>query len=393
MKKWMVWIILLVFGITVQAKEDEPEQLYAQSAVLMDADSGRVLFEKNGTDIKAMASTTKIMTCILALEYGDENTIVTFSENAQKQPKVHLGAASGEQFYLRDLLCSLMLESHNDSAVAIAEAISGDVKAFADLMNQKAEEIGCEDTYFITPNGLDASDEHGTHSTTAVDLAKIMSYCIMESPQKERFLEITTIPQHSFQNIEGNRSYSCSNHNSFLTMMDEAISGKTGFTSDAGYCYVGAVESEGRTFVVALLACGWPNNKSYKWADMKTLAKYGMDNYEYETLDASFELEEIKVLNGIPQSGKLFDERTISVYIKKPEELSILLSQNDEIEVKVEQEEMLYAPVSSGDEVGRITYYLNGEQLAEYPIVSQESVKEKNFWWCFGKMAELYAIK
>ena len=286
-----------------------------------------------------------------------------------------------------------MLESHNDSAVAIAEAISGDVKAFADLMNQKAEEIGCEDTYFITPNGLDASDEHGTHSTTAVDLAKIMSYCIMESPQKERFLEITTIPQHSFQNIEGNRSYSCSNHNSFLTMMDEAISGKTGFTSDAGYCYVGAVESEGRTFVVALLACGWPNNKSYKWADMKTLAKYGMDNYEYETLDASFELEEIKVLNGIPQSGKLFDERTISVYIKKPEELSILLSQNDEIEVKVEQEEMLYAPVSSGDEVGRITYYLNGEQLAEYPIVSQESVKEKNFWWCFGKMAELYAIK
>ena len=98
MKKWMVWIILLVFGITVQAKEDEPEQLYAQSAVLMDADSGRVLFEKNGTDIKAMASTTKIMTCILALEYGDENTIVTFSENAQKQPKVHLGAASGDQF-------------------------------------------------------------------------------------------------------------------------------------------------------------------------------------------------------------------------------------------------------------------------------------------------------
>lgn len=392
MKKWIVLILVLVMGLPAQAK-DEPTTLYAQSAVLMDADSGRVLFEKNGTDVKAMASTTKIMTCIIALEQGTEDAVATFSEVAAKQPKVHLGAGAGEQFYLRDLLYSLMLESHNDSAVAIAETISGDVKSFANLMNQKAKEIGCENTYFITPNGLDASDENGTHSTTAVDLARIMTYCIMDSPQRERFLDITSTPNHSFTDVEGKRSYSCTNHNSFLNMMNEAISGKTGFTADAGYCYVGAVESEGRTFVVSLLACGWPNNKSYKWADMKKLVSYGMENYEYETLNQVPDLKEIKVLGGIPKTGRLFDEAQISVELKKQEEVSALMHHEETIQVKVEQKEILEAPVTHGEEVGKVTYYLEDEKIAEYPIVSTSSVKEKDFTWYFRKIVELYAIQ
>lgn len=393
MKKWIVLILVLVMGMPVQAKE-EPTALYAQSAVLMDADSGRVLFEKNGMDVKAMASTTKIMTCILALEQGTEDAVATFSENAAKQPKVHLGAGSGEQFYLRDLLYSLMLESHNDSAVAIAETISGDVKTFAALMNQKAKEIGCENTYFITPNGLDASDENGTHSTTAVDLARIMSYCIMDSPQKERFLEITSTPQHSFTNLEGNKKYSCTNHNSFLNMMDEAISGKTGFTANAGYCYVGAVESEGRTYVVSLLACGWPNNKNYKWADMKKLVSYGMENYEYQPLNEVPSLTKIKVINGIPETGNLFDEMWIPVKIENPgEEVSVLMHHEEKTEIKVEQKEILQAPVAHREEVGKVTYYLEGEKIAEYPIVSACSVKEKDFTWYFRKIVELYAIQ
>ena len=115
---------VLLWSTTVHA-EEEPVNLHAQSAVLMDAESGRVLFEKNGYDIKAMASTTKIMTCIVALENCSEETIVTFSNNADAQPKVHLAALSGERFYLKDLLYSLMLESHNDTAVAIAEAVAG----------------------------------------------------------------------------------------------------------------------------------------------------------------------------------------------------------------------------------------------------------------------------
>lgn len=392
MKKWLILILVLVLGIPVQA--EEPDKLYAQSAVLMDADSGRVLFEKNGSDVKAMASTTKIMTCILALEYGDENAVVTFSDNASRQPKVHLGASSGDVFYLRDLLYSLMLESHNDSAVAIAEAVSGDVKAFAALMNKKAKEIGCENTYFITPNGLDASDEQGKHSTTAVDLARIMSYCIMDSPKKDRFLEITSTPQHSFTNLDGKKSYSCTNHNAFLTMMDEAISGKTGFTADAGYCYVGAIRSEGRTFVVSLLACGWPNNKSYKWSDMKKLVSYGMENYEYRKIDTVPTLDEITVLNGIPESGRLFGNTKIDVRLDNhDEELNVLMNQNEKTEIKVEQKEVLKAPVKKGEEVGEVTYLLEGKVIARYPITSAASVEEKNFTWMFSKILEMYGMQ
>lgn len=392
MKKWLILILVLVLGIPVQA--EEPDKLYAQSAVLMDADSGRVLFEKNGSDVKAMASTTKIMTCILALEYGDENAVVTFSDNASRQPKVHLGASSGDVFYLRDLLYSLMLESHNDSAVAIAEAVSGDVKAFAALMNKKAKEIGCENTYFITPNGLDASDEQGKHSTTAVDLARIMSYCIMDSPKKDRFLEITSTPQHSFTNLDGKKSYSCTNHNAFLTMMDEAISGKTGFTADAGYCYVGAIRSEGRTFVVSLLACGWPNNKNYKWVDMKKMVSYGMESYQYRGIEVAPKLEQITVLNGIPESGELFGDTKIDVQlVNKEGALSALMNQNEEVEVRVEQKKILSAPVKRGDEAGEVTCILDGKVIARYPITIKSSVEEKNLRWMFLKIIEMYAIQ
>ena len=182
----------------------------------MDADSGRILFSKNGQEERAMASTTKIMTCILALESGimdSENQIVTVSDQAATQPKVHLGMVAGERFYLKDLLYSLMLESHNDSAVAIAEAVAGSVEKFADLMNQKARTIGCHSTYFITPNGLDAADSNGIHHTTAEDLARIMRYCIMDSKKQEDFLTITRTETYQFQDVEGKRSFSCYNHN------------------------------------------------------------------------------------------------------------------------------------------------------------------------------------
>ena len=259
---------------------EEPKNLYALSACLMDADSGRILFGKEEDVRRANASTTKIMTLIVTLEHADLNDVVTFSDYAASQPDVQLNGASGEQFLLKDLCFSLMLESHNDSAVAIAEHVAGSVEAFAGLMNEKAAELGCMDTYFITPNGLDKVDENGFHGTTAADLARIMSYCINESPMKETFLEITQTPSYSFSNIEGTRNYSCNNHNRFLTMMDGAISGKTGFTGNAGYCYVGALRRDDRTYVVALLGCGWPNNKNYKWADTKQLMQYGIDSFE-----------------------------------------------------------------------------------------------------------------
>ena len=168
----------------------------------MDAESKRVLYEKNGTEHMPNASTTKIMTCILALEQGNLEDEVKISSYAASMPQVRLGMDTKDSFQLKDLLYSLMLESHNDSAVAIAEHIAGSVEEFAKKMNQKAKELGCTDTYFITPNGLDATDETGVHGTTAEDLAKIMSYCI----QNETFLEITRTPSHQFTNLAGTKS-------------------------------------------------------------------------------------------------------------------------------------------------------------------------------------------
>lgn len=371
-----------------QEKEAGEElQLYAQAAVLMDADSGRVLYGKNEEAKLPMASTTKIMTCILALEYGSPEEIVEVSSYAASMPKVKLYVKSGEKYYLRDLLYSLMLESHNDSAVVIAEAVGGSVEKFAAMMNQKARDIGCYDSYFITPNGLDAKvNETGkVHSTTAADLARIMAYCVTDSPEKERFLEITRTQGYDFTDVDGTRSFHCNNHNAFLGMMQEALSGKTGFTNNAGYCYVGAVESEGRIFTVALLACGWPNNRSYKWSDMKKLAVYGMERYQYRDIYEEQAFAAIPVRDGIAgEKGTPFEEAEVSVTLQAGEKsLPYLLCEDDRVEVKSRVEPVLDAPVAAGEEVGSVSYYLNGELIKSYTVCADEAIEKRSFPWIF----------
>ena len=365
----------------------EELQLYAQAAVLMDADSGRVLYGKNEEAKLPMASTTKIMTCILALEYGSPEEIVEVSSYAASMPKVKLYVKSGEKYYLRDLLYSLMLESHNDSAVVIAEAVGGSVEKFAAMMNQKARDIGCYDSYFITPNGLDAKvNETGkVHSTTAADLARIMAYCVTDSPEKERFLEITRTQGYDFTDVDGTRSFHCNNHNAFLGMMQEALSGKTGFTNNAGYCYVGAVESEGRIFTVALLACGWPNNRSYKWSDMKKLAAYGMERYQYRDIYEEQAFAAIPVRDGIAgEKGTPFEEAEVSVTLQAGEmSLPYLLCEDDRVEVKSRVEPVLDAPVAAGEEVGSVSYYLNGELIKSYTVCADEAIEKRSFPWIF----------
>ncbi len=371
------------------AEKEEELRLYAQAAVLMDADSGRVLYGKNEKDILPMASTTKIMTCILALEYGNVDEIVEASAYAASMPKVKLYMKQGERYRLGDLLYSLMLESHNDSAVVIAEAVGGSVEGFAAMMNQKARDIGCYDTYFITPNGLDAvvNDSGRVHSTTAADLAKIMAYCVTDSPAREQFLEITRTIGYDFTDADGKRSFHCNNHNAFLNMMEEALSGKTGFTNNAGYCYVGAVESEGRIFTVALLACGWPNNRNYKWSDMKQLAAYGMERYQYRDIYEERQFQDIKVEEGIDSgSGMPYEDAYVSVKIDDREEKSIpyLLSEKDKVEVRTKVVDVLTAPVSEHEEVGDVSYYLNGTLVKRYPVVTQGAVEERTYGWIFA---------
>lgn len=394
MKRFLAVLLFVCLCVTntVYAEEiEEPKDLYAQAAVLMDADSGRILFEKNGQEVLAMASTTKIMTCILALEKGNLDASVTASELAVSQPKVHLGMKTGEQFKLGDLLYSLMLESHNDSAVAIAEYIGGSVEEFAKLMNAKAKELGCNNTYFITPNGLDETDATGMHATTASELARIMSYCIMESPKKEEFLSITAMPSHNFDNVEGSRTFSCSNHNSFLNMMEGAISGKTGFTGKAGYCYVGALERDGRTFVVALLACGWPNNKNYKWKDTVKLMEYALENYTYRDIDKDVELPTVVVEGGVPESDTLFDEAYVKLEVDYGERNArFLLRKDEQVETSIKMEKVLVAPVEAGQQVGKIVYYLDGEKIIDYPLVVVEDDDRRDVSWVFNKILQLY---
>ncbi len=401
----MIMFVNITYGgytydIFAKNEENEPSQLYSLSAVLMDADTGRVLFEKDGYTIRANASTTKIMTCILAIESGRLDELVTVSKYAASMPDVQLNVKAGEMYLLKDLLYSLMLESHNDVAVAIAEHISGDVKSFAKLMNDKAKELGCNNTNFITPNGLDASEETldgmKIHGTTARDLAKIMAYCI----KNETFLEITQTASYTFSDRTvdeqgnqrvGSRKYTVNNKNAFLHMMEGVLSGKTGFTGDAGYCYVGALKNNGRTYTIALLGCGWPNNKTYKWADSKKLFNYGIDNYSItDFFDYNTKLPELSIRNGIYGSYNSFGKEGInadkvpyiSLYVEE-EPLYFLHRSDERVSYEIILDDSMNAPVHKGQVVGKIVYTINGEFIKQYDIKADDTVEKKDYKWAF----------
>ena len=387
---------VMLFGDSQEKDNNTELNLYAQSAALMDADSGRILYGKNEKEVLANASTTKILTCILALECGNEEDYVRVSALASKMPKVHLGMREGQYFKLEDLLYSLMLESHNDSAVVIAEHIGGSVEGFATLMNEKARSIGCKDTYFITPNGLDATDGAGFHSTTAEDLSKIMSYCVLQSPKRENFLRICTKRSYYFTDYkksEGGfsatgRTYGVQNKNAFLDMMEGVMAGKTGFTNNAGYCYVAALNEGKRTFVVSLLACGWPNNTNYKWSDTKKLFQYGLDNFHYENIVTDVKLPQVKVTGGIP-----YADHEIELYLcdnEKPYE--ILLCKNDKVEVKVRLPKKIIAPVLKDEKLGYLQYCVNGEVVKKCEIRAKKTLLEHSFEWSLTYVCQNWII-
>ena len=388
-------ILLLLFGSMPAAaarQESEPNQLFATAACLMDGDTGRVLFGKRETDPMAMAS-TKIMTCILALENGGEQAVATASAQAAAAPKVHLGVCEGEQFLLGDLLYSLMLESHNDAAVMIAETISGSIEGFAALMNEKAAVIGCTDTHFVTPNGLDASDAGGDHHTTAADLARIMRYCIKTSPKATEFLAVTQTRSYTFWDLEKKNMFNCCNHNALLDQMEGAISGKTGFTAKAGYCYTGALERDGKCLIVTLLACGWPNHKNYKWTDAAKLLNYGLESYTYrDVLDHSWKPGRIEVTDGV-YDGLLQTKSSASLGLVSPaldpaRSLPVLLKETEIPKKDIFLPELIEAPVKKGEKVGSVTYSIDGMLLAEYPVYAAETIEKIDYGWCMEQVAE-----
>jgi len=381
----------------------EELNLHAKAAALIDGDNGRVLYgNKNAAKQMAMASTTKIMTCIIVLEQGDLQAFANVSAKAQSMPKVHLTVRQGEEYRVEDLLYSLMLESHNDSAVVLAECIGGSVEGFAALMNEKAGQLGCRDTQFVTPNGLDADG----HYTTAVDLAKIMRYCVWQSEKREKFLEITRTQSHTFTNYKDGkpdtRTFTVSNKNAFLSMMDGVLSGKTGFTSKAGYCYVCALEKDGMRLVVAVLACGWPSNKGWKWEDTRKLMQYGLENFRKKEYPVIPEVPPITVLGGkntqkskdagqhlyILAKGKA--KLPVMVKEKAKEPGTMLLKETEQLTVEINLPATLTAPVKKGSVVGMVSYYLDGVLWETFPVEAADGVEKQDFGWIFRNLCEIF---
>lgn len=354
---------------TGQQEEKEKLSLNARAAVLMDADSGRILYGKNETMAFPMASTTKIMTLIVALEHNEPDQIVMASAGASAMPEVRLGVHEGERYRMEDLYYAMMLESFNDAAMMIAEGTVGSVENFAELMNEKAISLGCTQTYFITPNGLDAADEKGVHSSTAEDMAKIMRYAI----DNEDFLKITQTADYSFTDCDRKRSFEVHNKNVLLTMMDGVLSGKTGYTADAGYCYVCAVKKDDRTFIVALLGSGWPPHKGYKWSDVQTLLDYGDKNYRYQTIDISKGVpdRQVHVMNG---------EQDFATVRAKQTNYRFLLSSEDKVHVESVLPGQLEAPVEAGQSVGSIRIFVNGDLTAENNYVTINKIDARYTW-------------
>lgn len=395
----LVTAVLIICQIfPVKAADDE--NLYALSAVLMDGENGRVLYGKEAYKGRPNASTTKVMTCILALELAKGDDYVQVSGNAASQPQTRLGMREGQQFYLEDLLYSLMLKSHNDSAVAIAEHIGGSVEGFAEKMNEKAKELGCKDTHFVTPNGLDGEDEGGIHHTTARDLALIMAYAIKNAT----FVHITQTRDYTFTDISGKKHYSVHNTNAFLDMETGVISGKTGFTGNAGYCYVCAVRQDERLFIVALLGCGWPGNKNYKWSDTKKLLSYGRENYQYVMLPELPQLPEIPVTEAAPGKEDPYPQKSDhSGYPPKQVMLKIhavlsekdrgkryLLKKTETITWETELPDKLPAPIQKNQKISTLHAKLNGKELLSCLATADDKIDRITYKWYVDKVFKDY---
>lgn len=370
--------------ITITAKElgvssdaATPSALHAKAYCLMDAESGQILIGHNENEKLPMASTTKIMTCIVALEHGNLNDTVTASSYAASMPDVQLNMKQGEKFLLKDLMYSLMLESHNDTAVAIAEHIGGSVEGFAKLMNDKAEELGCTDTHFVTPNGLDDDD----HYTTASDLCKIACYAI----QSREFIKIIQTPSYSFMNKDNTRSYSVNNKDAFLKLYEGALGIKTGFTGNAGYCFVGAAKRKNTTLISSVLACGWPPNKSFKWSDTTSLMNYGFSKYTKYSLTPDNTLPAISVKDGI--------NKNLHIKRSSMDSFTILLTASDKIKISYDIPSQINAPVRAGDIIGYERYSLNNKLYYEIPLVADTSVKKADDKFFRKIMFNLFFMK
>lgn len=355
MKKLMKRAAALVLaGVTAAALDltaaaAGPGDLSAVSAVLIEAETETVLYQKNAGERRAMASTTKIMTALLTIEAGDLDREFTVDPLAIRVEGTSMGLQEGDRVSRRDLLYGILLPSGNDAANAAAVSVSGSIPEFVKLMNSKAQELGLSDTHFVTPSGLDADG----HYTTALDLARLTAYAMKE----ETFCEIVAC--RSAEVEFGNPPYKRTlyNSNKMLARYDGAIGVKTGFTDNARRCLVSTAERDGVTLIAVTL------NAGDDWNDHTKMLDYGFTQVKAYPLELGCDTRVSVAGTG----------QSVGVYSHE-ETLALTPQQRTRITRRVMLPMFVYGTVDKGDKLGEIRFFLDGELVKTCPLYADSTV-------------------
>ncbi len=328
----------------------------ASSAILFCKDDGKVYFSLTENKRSKIASTTKIMTALLALEYASKDNInVEFTANMIAEGS-SMYLQVGEVVTLYDLAVGLLLASGNDAANAVATAIAGSNEKFAELMNNRAQEIGMKNTNFVTPSGLDDP----LHYSTAYDMALLMC----EAMSNPDFAQITAMKSHTVDFVSpADKSTTYTNHNRLLSMYDYCIGGKTGYTMASGRCLVTVAEKDELTFVCVTF------NDRNDFKDHMTLYDYGYDNYSAVVLDDTDIYFNIPTLDGENPSTLVSCEDITKLVLPK--------DKANKVKRKVKVKETLAAPVVQNTQVGKVIYKLDGEVVATHKLITVEQTPQR----------------
>ena len=324
--------------------------LSSASAVLYEPQSGRVLYEKDPDTKRPMASTTKLMTALVAAEHVSPDRLVSVPEAALYTEGSSMGLQAGDVLTMRDLLSGMLLSSGNDAANAAALITAGSLPTFAELMNRKAASLGMTNSVFVTPSGLD----EGEHGSTARDMA-LLGAAALRSP-----LVAALCAQKRDTITVSGRTITLTNHNRLLTLYEPTIGLKTGFTKKSGRCLVSAAQQNGVTLVIATL-----NGGDY-WNDHMALYEYGFSKTESVTPSVPA-LADMAVVGGT--------QSTVSLATPVPEAVTVL--KGEVLTTAVMLPNFLWAPLEQGERVGTVTYYRNGTVVCEYPVTVEQAVAER----------------
>lgn len=323
----------------------------ARAAALYQPDTGVFLYEKNSRERLKMASTTKIMTALIAIESTPLDTLLTVPPEAAGTEGSSLYLSVGDTGTLRDFLYALMLASANDAAVTIATCLAGSVDAFAGIMNRRAKDMGLLDTHFENPHGLDAEE----HYTTARDLAVLTA----EAMNEPRFCELVSTEKKTIYLNGGETVRHLSNHNRLLRSMKEACGVKTGFTKASGRCLVSAAERDGVRVIAVTLDC--PDD----WREHTALLQGGLSSFEYTTLAKRKSIAfRFSVLGGTDST----------LIASNPADIYAVIPKNADIETRFDTMQYLTAPIKKGDVVGKVSFYLDGKLIAESPLTAEATI-------------------